>query len=414
MIHLLIAVTGILLLAYALLIFYYLRIWLKIPEFPVVEKVPVVKEVPVVEKVGAMNSDLSTHSTPTTTISGDPKFASGPITKVSVIIPARNEALRIGACLESLAAQTYPAGLREIIIVNDFSTDETATEVLRFSSVCRLLNLSDYVSDSLNSYKKKAIETGIAFSSGELIVCTDADCRMGPEWISTLADAYEKNQWQFIAAPVKIISNGSALSVFQVLDFISLQGITAAAVYKNLYPMCNGANLAYTRKAYEAVGGFSGIDHIASGDDMLLMKKIYERFPGRSGYIKDARAMVSTSPAENIRAFFSQRIRWASKVLHYKHPATFVTLAAVFLLNALLLILFISCFFYGHWRWLLLLLAFKTISEYFFVSAVSSFFQQQSLMKYFPVCQPFHIVYTVVAGSFGSFGRYEWKNRKVK
>jgi len=45
---------------------------------------------------------------------------------------------------------------------------------------------------------------------------------------------------------------------------------------------------------------------------------------------------------------------------------------------------------------------------------VATFFQQQSLMKYFIFCQPFHILYTVVAGSFGSFGKYEWKNRKVK
>jgi len=34
-------------------------------------------------------------------------------------------------------------------------------------------------------------------------------------------------------------------------------------------------------------------------------------------------------------------------------------------------------------------------------------------MKYFPICQPFHIVYTLIAGSFGSFGKYNWKNRKV-
>ena len=84
----------------------------------------------------------------------------------------------------------------------------------------------------------------------------------------------------FIAAPVKIVPNGSAISVFQTLDFISLQGITAAAAHKNLYPMCNGANLAYTRKAFNDVGGFADIDHIASGDDMLLMKKIQFDFPG--------------------------------------------------------------------------------------------------------------------------------------
>ncbi|HTB24708.1 MAG TPA: hypothetical protein VK711_05030, partial [Puia sp.] len=168
------------------------------------------------------------------------------------------------------------------------------------------------------------------------------------------------------------------------------------------------------RKAYDFVRGFTDIDHIASGDDMLLMNKIQNAFPGKTGYIKDQRAIVSTRSAENIRAFFSQRIRWASKISHYKHGSTFITLGLVFLVNTCLLLLFISCFFYGHWRWFLILIAFKTISEYFFVSKVAHFFQQQSLMKYFPLCQPFHILYTVIAGSFGSFGKYEWKNRKVK
>jgi cellulose synthase/poly-beta-1,6-N-acetylglucosamine synthase-like glycosyltransferase len=237
---------------------------------------------------------------------------------------------------------------------------------------------------------------------------------MEQDWILSLVAAYQLESRVFIAAPVKIIPDGSALSVFQTLDFVSLQGITGAAVYKNLYPMCNGANLAYSRKAFESVGGFTDIDHIASGDDMLLMKKIQKSFPGRSGYVKDPRAIVSTIPSSNIRAFFNQRIRWASKISHYKHPATFVTLALVYLLNLSLLLLFFSCFFYGHWKWLLILILCKTVSEYFFVSKVAGFFGQQWLMKYFILCQPFHIIYTVIAGSFGSFGNYEWKNRKVK
>jgi hypothetical protein len=91
-----------------------------------------------------------------------------------------------------------------------------------------------------------------------------------------------------------------------------------------------------------------------------------------------------------------------------------MTLALVYLVNLSLLILFLACLFNGHWRWLLLLIVFKTISEYFFVSKVARFFGQQSLMKYFILCQPFHILYTVIAGSFGSFGKYRWKNRKVK
>jgi biofilm PGA synthesis N-glycosyltransferase PgaC len=372
----LIAATGFFLLIYALCIYYYHRIWDGIPLF-----------------------------------SQDLPFV--PI-RVSVIIPARNEAAHIQNCLLSLFSQTYPRIYTDILVVNDFSTDETAELVTKFSDKCRLLNLSDYLTNPVNSYKKKAIETGIAHSSGELIICTDADCIMGTDWILSLVSAYQKENRVFVAAPVKIIPDGSKLSVFQTLDFISLQGITGASVSKNLYPMCNGANLAYSRKAFNAVGGFADIDHIASGDDMLLLKKIQYSFPGRAGYVKDPRAIVSTVSAGNIRTFFKQRIRWASKISHYNHPATFLTLACVYLLNLSLLLLFFTCFFYGQWKWLLLLIVCKTISEYFFVSKVAGFFGQQSLMKYFILCQPFHIIYTVVAGSFGSFGRYEWKNRKVK
>ena len=286
MIHTIIIISGILLLAYALLVLYYHRIWDQIPA-----------PAPDATKSSAVS--------------------------VSVIIPARNEAARISKCLDALSKQSYPGALTEIIIVNDFSSDETVARVKEHSSKPIILDLSAYISETLNSYKKKAIETGIRHSTGELIICTDADCFMGPDWIRILVTAYQNNNLQFIAAPVKIVSNGSALAIFQILDFISLQGITGAAVSKNLYPMSNGANLAYTRKAYDAVGGFSGIDQIASGDDMLLMKKIQAAFPGQTGYIKDPLAIVCTGPSENIKTFLSQRIRWASKIAHYKHPGNF-------------------------------------------------------------------------------------------
>lgn len=64
-----------------------------------------------------------------------------------------------------------------------------------------------------------------------------------------------------------------------VIGFYDTTGDNGASVYRNIHSMCNGANLAYTKKAFEEVGGFTGIDHIASGDDMLLMHKIYRRYP---------------------------------------------------------------------------------------------------------------------------------------
>lgn len=379
MIHTVIIITGLLLLIYALLIFYYHRIWDRIPD----------------TTRNKLNSlEVYTH--------------------VSIIIPARNEEAHIGKCLKALIRQSYPEEYMQIIVVNDFSTDSTASHVLEFSPRCTLINLSEYFSGETNSFKKKALDTGIRQSTGELILCTDADCIMGSDWLLTIVTAFQKEKAEFIASPVAIIPDERWISIFQCLDFISLQGITGAAVSRDLYPMCNGANLAYSRRAYDAVGGFAGIDHIASGDDMLLMRKIRDRFPGKTIYVKDRRAIVKTAAVDTISAFFRQRIRWASKISHYRDPATFITLALVYLVNLSLLVLLVSCFFYEHWRWLILFLAFKTVSEYFFVSKVAGFFGQLKLMRYFSFCQPPHILYTIVAGAFGSFGKYEWKNRIVK
>jgi hypothetical protein len=69
-------------------------------------------------------------------------------------------------------------------------------------------------------------------------------------------------------------NNGSLLQTFQFIDFMSLQGVTAASVNAGFHNMCNGANLAYKKEVFFEVNGFKGIDNIASGDDMLLMNKI--------------------------------------------------------------------------------------------------------------------------------------------
>lgn len=96
-------------------------------------------------------------------------------------------------------------------------------------------------------------------------------------WLSLYNIQIQNTQTVFIAAPVKYHHSGTFLSLFQCLDFISLQGITAATVSAGFHSMCNGANLAYQKEAYTKVGGFTSIDNIASGDDMLLMYKIQKK-----------------------------------------------------------------------------------------------------------------------------------------
>jgi cellulose synthase/poly-beta-1,6-N-acetylglucosamine synthase-like glycosyltransferase len=346
-------------------------------------------------------------------------------TKLSIIIPARNEAANIENCLNSILQNNYPKHLFEIIVVDDHSEDETAGLVKKYAMQnVKLISLKDFVTDKINSYKKKAIEIAIAQASGTLIITTDADCIVPPTWLHTIASFYEQTKAKFIAAPVTIDCGWSFIQIFQSLDFMTLQGITAAVVHKKQMTMCNGANMAYERKAFDEVSGFAGIDNIASGDDMLLMHKIYKRYPDRVLFLNSKDAIVKTAAVNTISQFFNQRIRWASKADKYDDKRILPVLVVVYFFNCLMLALPVvaifnneqysmfnfQCSIFGLWKWLLL---FKIIVELFFIFPVASFFGKKSMLWFFPLLQPFHICYTIIAGWLGKFGKYTWKERKV-
>jgi cellulose synthase/poly-beta-1,6-N-acetylglucosamine synthase-like glycosyltransferase len=376
------AITLVLITCYSLLIRYYFKAWKEQPELQV---------------------PGSTEFTPSTFF--------------TIIVPARNEEKNIAACIDAILAQNYPRELFELIVVDDHSEDATAGIVNSYrDSRVRLLSLKELLpSAAINSYKKKAVESGILHARGEWIITTDADCLCDPGWLHCYAWLKEKEAPEFIAGPVKLNSKRGWLAVFQQLDFLSLQGITAASVSKGFHTMCNGANMAYSKKAFLAVDGFAGIDQLASGDDMFLMFKIAKKFPGSIRYLKTRLAIVRTDPAADLNSFLKQRIRWASKANVYSDKTVFQVLLLVYLLNILLLLILALAFFsLTQAAWAVGLLLIKTIAEWRFMRQVARFYDQSSLMVYFPFFQPVHILYTVLAGSFGQFGRYEWKGRKVR
>ena len=341
-----------------------------------------------------------------------------PLSKFSVIIPARNEADNIEACIAGILAQNYPTHLFEVIVMDDFSEDETANIVaslaLQHSNI-RLLRLQDFTKDeNIIAYKKRAIEIAIEQANHPWIITTDADCSFTKHWLASY-DAYiQEHNCVMVAAPVAYKNTGSFLSIFQVLDFISLQGITAAAVGSGSHTLCNGANLCYSKEAFEHVGKFSGIDHLPSGDDMLLMHKMKKAFEGKISYLYAQDAVVTTAPSATLGLFIQQRIRWSSKALGYQDKTIFWILLLVYLVNASLLVYlpvnFLQTGNINNW---LLLIGCKTLIELPFMYASAKFFKQQKLLVWFLVMQPFHILYTVVAGWFGTFGSYKWKGRTV-
>jgi cellulose synthase/poly-beta-1,6-N-acetylglucosamine synthase-like glycosyltransferase len=343
-------------------------------------------------------------------------------TKATVIIAARNEANNIAQCLTAIINQNYTASLLQVIVIDDFSTDTTATIVQSFAPKVQLLQLQNFITQNESkSFKKRAIELGVQHATGELIICTDADCVMTKNWVSNIVSYYETTNAQFIAAPVCLTNNlnlkhqkSNFVETFQTIDFTTLQGITAASVFKNFHTMCNGANLAYTKAAFYKVGGFAGIDNIASGDDMLLMHKIETSFPDQIKYLKSKNAMVHTLTAPNWKSFFAQRIRWSSKASYYNDKKMLHTLMLVYFLNVVTLLQLISLFFAPQNALLVVIfLGVKSIVEYWFLLPILQFYNQTNLKKLFWVCIPFPIVYVVIAGWFGKFGKVQWKQRTI-
>jgi len=342
-----------------------------------------------------------------------------PHTKVTVIIPARNEAENIAACLNSVCQQNFPKDHYEVLLVDDHSTDQTSVIAadLGYTNL-RVITLAEHVDkNKIQSFKKIGIATSIDQATGTLIVTTDADCTVSSNWLNYLVSFYEAHSYKFIAAPVNFHKEKNILEKFQSLDFQGMMGITGAGIEGDFMRMCNGANLAYEKSAYNAVDGFVGIDQLASGDDMLLMQKIVRKFPGSVGYLKNPAACTFTRAQPDLSSFISQRLRWASKSAAYPEWQVTFMLAMTFFFCWSIIFSFLLIPIYGK----IMLGAFsiqffiKSMMDYRLLRTMTRFFDRNDLLKIFWSSQILHILYVAGIGLLANLKKeYNWKGRVVR
>ncbi len=373
-----------------------------------------------------------------------------PKTKVSVVIAARNEEAHIENCVRSILDQDYPKELFEIIVVDDFSEDRTvellgakeltSLRVPRFriggrsNPPVQSANQQGIASAQLSTQslaveprndglikilssnfpgKKRAIETGIQNATGELIVTTDADCIMGEKWLSTAFSYYEKFHPKMIAAPVAFTHEKTWLEKWQSLDLCGMMAITAGATTNGFPNMCNGANLAYEKKVFEEVGGFSGIDNQPSGDDVMLMQKIARKYPGGVHFLKSQDAIVLTKPEKTLSGLFQQRLRWLSKGTAFPDWRVSAVLIFSYAFNLSIIVNLVAGIFYRDLLALAIVaLALKTLVELPLLWSGCNFFQKKKLLLYILPAQVFHILYVVIVGGASRLMSVRWKGRK--
>ncbi|WP_184548386.1 glycosyltransferase family 2 protein [Mucilaginibacter sp. FT3.2] len=334
-------------------------------------------------------------------------------TRVTILIAARNEAESIHLTIGDILAQDYPKHLLEVIIVDDHSTDDTAAIIAGFADQgITLLKLNE--KQSLNSYKKKAITEAIQLSTGELMVATDADCRMNTKWISTIVTYYETENPVLISSPVTFFQEKSTFELMQTLEFSFLIGIGASFIGNGRASTCNGANMAYRKDVFNEVGGFKGIDELASGDDELLLQKVAVRYPGRIGFIKKTDAVVYTHAKPNLKEFMQQRKRWASKFTVYKDKKIVVIGLIFWLFNiSILLNFFLGLFFPDIFKLFAVQFLLKFLFEAIYLIPITSFFKRGYLVALLVITIPAHVVYLTYMGLIGSNKKYQWKGREV-
>ncbi|MBE8713533.1 glycosyltransferase family 2 protein [Sphingobacterium hungaricum] len=345
-----------------------------------------------------------------------PSFSSSATvrTKVSVLIAARNEEENIARTLDCVLNQDFPKELLEIIVVDDHSTDSTASIIASYAPQgVKLIKLNE--GDKLNSYKKLAISRAIELAQGEIIVTTDADCRMGKNWLKTVVSYFEKNDNYLVSSPVIYDEEINFFERLQTLEFLYLIGLGAAGIGNGNPTTCNGANLAYRRDIFYEMGGFKNIDNLASGDDELFLHKVAAQYASKIGFCKSKEAVVYTDAKPNLKSFINQRKRWASKSTKYKDKKVVALGICIWGFNLALLIglvLFFSLLPGIYWP-IIFAIVLKIAVEFLFIKPLCNFANRKELLLYLPALSIAHSFYLVYIGIAGNIGKYDWKDRKV-
>ncbi|HCI56058.1 MAG TPA: glycosyltransferase [Bacteroidales bacterium] len=258
--------------------------------------------------------------------------------KVSVVVACRDEENNLPGLLSCLSKQDYPQDFFEVIIVDDNSTDSTFDLSNKFDGIKNLQVIRNH-----GTGKKFAIKKGVEVSSSELILTTDADCRMGTRWLSSVVSFYNHYKPEMIIAPVNLLKvNNRFLNSFQIIEWQALQGITAGTAAQGNPVMCNGANLGFKRETF--LNHSYGLKYnLASGDDIFLLQTLKKEKKSNIRWLESNEAVVTTPAAPTLMHLLMQRARWISKAGFYKDPYIIIIALVTFCTNIELLGLYLAC-----------------------------------------------------------------------
>lgn len=232
----------------------------------------------------------------------------GPSQLITVLVAARDAGASLTPLLQDLYAQDHPRELVQVIVVDDHSTDDTARIVERMAMRWPQLQL---VRVGEGQGKKAAIMAGVRMAAGAVVLLTDADARCGPGRIRKVDQAFRGGDQDLLLLPVRTIGEGF-VGAMQQEEQAALLGAALGLWDEGRPLIANGANLAFRKAAFEAVGGYTG-DPWASGDDVFLVQRV-RRDQRKIGFLLDKEVLVTVEAERHLSSAVKQRLRWAGKM----------------------------------------------------------------------------------------------------
>jgi cellulose synthase/poly-beta-1,6-N-acetylglucosamine synthase-like glycosyltransferase len=216
---------------------------------------------------------------------------------VSILVPAYNEEKVLRKTVETLLEASYPH--KEIIIIDDGSTDRTYQIAQNFQGK----NVK--VIHRPNGGKAIALNHGLRFAQGEIIIVVDADSMLGKNTLVELVQPFQDPDVAAVAGNIKVVNRKNWLTKCQALEYIASINLYRRAldVFGSV-TVVPGALGAYRREVLEG-SGFYDRDTLVEDFD-VTMKAL------KTGHVvqASASAISYTEAPQTLPDFFRQRLRW--------------------------------------------------------------------------------------------------------
>jgi cellulose synthase/poly-beta-1,6-N-acetylglucosamine synthase-like glycosyltransferase len=232
--------------------------------------------------------------------------------KVSVLLAARNEESNIERCLQSLNTLDFPADILEICIGDDDSDDDTAAIIQRYIHNKPQFIYQKITGNSAGLRGKANVLAQLARTArGEYFCFCDADIEVPPTWISSMLKHFRGN--------TGIVVGLTRMKKNHILaDFLSLEWLFILSVMRFLslfkMPVTGmGNNMAVTRDAYNAVGGYENIGFSIVEDYALFSAIVKKGYGFKQTY--ESTIVATSEPIITFSDLVIQRRRWMKGVM---------------------------------------------------------------------------------------------------